>query len=106
MTDTAMPGDAAFREALEFMGDPNRLLPGEEPGTRYADDARHWLNVYAELLHFKDELLAAVRRASGRVRRPARAEVHTDLALMEAERSRLHSRTEFWRQKLNELSRS
>lgn len=99
MSDISVPDDASFNEALELLADPHQLLPGEEPETRYPDDARHWLQVYAELLRFKDELLATVRRASRRLRRAGRHEANKDLELMEAERSRLHRRFLFWRHK-------
>lgn len=95
--------DEAFREALRVVGDPDRLLPGEEPNTRYLDDARHWRSVYAELLHFKDQLVTAARRAGENLRRPARHEVSDDLRLLEAERTRLRSRYEFWKRRSEEL---
>ena len=103
MDDPSLPEDPSFREALEFMGDPDRLLPGEEPGTQYVDDAHHWLNVYAELLRFKDELLATVQRAGEGARHASQPEVNADLALMEAERSRLATRTQYWRDRLRHL---
>lgn len=103
MTDTAHH-DEAFREALRVVGDPDRLLPGEEPNTRYVDDARHWRSVYEELLHFKDQLMTTARRASENLRRPARHEASDDLNLLEAERGRLRSRYEFWKRRAEELA--
>ena len=103
MTDFTLQEDA-FQEALRVVGDPARLLPGEEPNTRYVDDARHWRSVYAELLHFKDQLVSTARRASENLRRPARHEASDDLKLLEAERSRLRTRYEFWKRRSEELA--
>ncbi len=103
MTDTIFSHDEGFREALAIMGDPNRLLPGEEPATRYVDDALHWEAVYRELLHFKDQLLATASRAGRRLRRDGHHEVSKDLALLKAERSRLHERHRFWSRRVEHL---
>ena len=97
----AAEGDAAFEKALEFVADPDRLLPGEEPDSKHLDDARHWASVYGELLHFKDQLVATARRAGAGLRRSARPEVSHDLQLLEAERARLSSRYHFWRRRVD-----
>lgn len=34
------------------------LLAGEDPATRYAVDAAHWMNIYRELIAFHEDLLA------------------------------------------------
>src|SRR5258708_6599464 len=34
------------------------LLAGEDPGTRYAGDAAHWMNIYRELIAFHEDVLA------------------------------------------------
>ena len=104
MCDTTIGHDEAFGQALQIVGDPNRLLPGEEPATRYLDDARHWEAVYRELLHFKDQLLETAARAGRRIRREARHEVSKDLALLEAERSRLRRRHHFWQRRVDRLA--
>ena len=40
--------------AGEEAADPDRLLPGEDPASPYLDDAEKWVEVYEELLHFKN----------------------------------------------------
>jgi hypothetical protein len=96
--------DDAFEKALEYVADPDRLLPGEEPKSRHPDDARHWASVYGELLHFKEQLVATARRAGEGMRGSAKPEVNEDLALLEAERSRLRKRYRFWRRELDRVS--
>lgn len=101
MTETA--GDPAFEQALEIISDPDRLLPGEEPRSKHPDDARHWTSVYAELLQFKDQLVAAARRAGGGLRQSGRHELGQDMKLLVAERSRLRKRHRFWSRRLQDL---
>lgn len=88
-------------------GDPHRLLRGEDPHTEYADDARHWIAVYRELLGFKRDVLGKVRDDMERISDSARSEVlDTDLPLMEAEARRFEHRIDFWEKRLRELERS
>lgn len=99
----ATAGDPAFDAALEIVADPARLLPGEEPSSQHPDDARHWAAVYAELLHFKDQLVTTARRAGKGLRQSAQPEAGDDLALLEAERSRLRARHRFWIRRVKQL---
>lgn len=82
-----------------------RLLPGENPGTRFEDDADHWLAVYTELLQAKAALLAALaERLTKMTDDAARAEVGaTDAPLMEEELTRFQSRIDFWKRRKSEL---
>jgi len=49
-------GNAA-RKAVEKAADPDRLLDGEDPRTRFVEDAAHWVSVYSELVMFKEKLV-------------------------------------------------
>lgn len=94
-------------EMVALGGDPHRLLRGEDPDTEYADDARHWIAVYQELLAFKRNILASIRQGVPEISESARQEVlDTDLPVMEAEAQRFVHRIEFWESRLDELARS
>jgi hypothetical protein len=89
----------------EVAGDPGRLLHGEDPGTEFADDARHWIAVYKELLGFKHDMLANLRERTGTLSEEARGEVlDTDIPVMEAEAERFRIRIAFWERRRDELS--
>ena len=92
-------------EALvKLGGDPDRLLRGEDPATEYADDARHGVAVYHELLGFKHDMLGRTREDLAQISESARQEVlDTDLPLMEAEAQRFEHRIRFWMGRLEEL---
>jgi DNA-binding response OmpR family regulator len=76
------------------------LLEGEDPDTQYAQDARHWVAIYRELIAFKSNVLARVqaqvRRLSASSRTEATAE---DVAILEAQLMRYRRRLEFWYEK-------
>ena len=86
-------------------GDPDRLLPGEDPDSTHPDDAEHWIEVYRELLQYKDRLLAVTRATLSQLpEEPARREVvETDRALITAERERFVRRLGFWDGRLVDL---
>lgn len=89
---------------VELGGDPHRLLRGEDPGSEYADDARHWIAVYHELLDFKQDILRTIRKDMEQMSESARHElVDTDLPVMEAEARRFEHRISFWEGRLEEL---
>jgi hypothetical protein len=67
----------------EVMTEMERLLEGEDPGTTHADDARHWISIYAELLTFKDDAME---------REPSRE----DVQLIEGQQRRYRHRLQFW----------
>ena len=81
---------------------PDRLLPGESSslGSGDADDVRHWVKVYAELVNFKDKLLEELEVQGRRVSDEGRDEVKADEELLRPEAARLHRRLEFWRSRL------
>jgi hypothetical protein len=93
------------RAAPEPALDEQRLLPGENPLTPYAEDAIHWTRVYGELIRYKDQMLvvldAQVRRAS----EPARADLEDiDVQLMQGQRRRYQRRLQFWQERARELA--
>ena len=91
--------------AGEEAADPDRLLPGEDPATPYRDDAEKWVEVYDELLSFKNRLLDVAEDAlQGLHDKPARREViETDRMVLQAEVDRFHRRLSFWQRRLTEL---
>lgn len=100
----ADPGHS--QRMVELGGDPSRLLRGEDPDTEYADDARHWIAVYHELLGFKHEMLRTIEDQVPEISESAREEVlGTDVPLMQAEAERFARRIEFWEERLAMLER-
>jgi hypothetical protein len=91
--------------AGEAAADPDRLLPGEDPASPYADDAQKWVEVYDELLRFKNRLLAVAEETLSELHdKPARKEVvETDRIVLRAEVDRFHKRLSFWQRRLSEL---
>jgi len=93
----------ASRQAV----DPDRLLDGEDPTTRYVEDAAHWIAVYSELLLFKERLVDTASEALRNMTElHARDEVSTTyLVVLTAERDRLRRRLDYWKERQRELSR-
>ena len=79
------------------------LLEGEDPSTIFAEDARHWVSIYAQLLEFKQRLLQRVSVATEELPPQARAEVDRDLRIINAEALRVQRRLAFWQQRHWEL---
>ncbi|HXM57800.1 MAG TPA: hypothetical protein VOB72_20555 [Candidatus Dormibacteraeota bacterium] len=90
-----------LRNAAEDAADPDRLLPGEPASSDEPDDVELWIEVYTELLEYKDQLLAVTRDRLPTMRdEPARREVvETDAVVIEAERARFDRRLRFWEQR-------
>ncbi len=85
--------------------DPNRLLEGEDPSTPHPEEARHWVDVYSELLTFKEKTISSAQRNADQMSMSeAREEVEeTDLTALEAELDRLRKRLNFWERRCREL---
>lgn len=69
---TGMPRSAT-EEAAELgrlIGDPQRLLPAEDPATTDLDEASGWLEAHRELLALRLELLNHLRAMLGHVDNP------------------------------------
>jgi len=94
----------AAREAV----DPDRLLEGEDPASPHPEEARRWIEVYTELLTFKERALATAHEGLAKMpEADARREaVRTDFSVLEAERDRLRRRLEFWKKRHLDLSMS
>ena len=82
--------------ALAYEG----LLEGEDPETDYAQDARHWVAIYKELIAFRSNVLARVQSQVRRLPASSRAEaLAADAPLIEAQLDRYRRRLEFWYEK-------
>ncbi len=92
----------AAREAV----DPDRLLAGEDAETTHPEETRHWIEVYTELLTFKERAVATAHEGVAKMPEvDARLEaMRTDLAVLEAERDRLRRRLEFWKRRHLDLT--
>ncbi len=92
----------AARDAV----DPDRLLEGEDPESPHPEEARRWIEVYTELLTFKERALATAHEGLAKMpEADARREaVRTDFSVLEAERDRLRRRLEFWKKRHLDLS--
>lgn len=103
-----MSGKSSHEDPAAESIDPNRLLPGEDLGTRDVEDARHWFSVYSELVQAKADLLAAAadRLAQTREEEAKREFISTDLELVAAELRRLQRHLDFWKARRSELERS
>jgi hypothetical protein len=87
----AMPQHAGSERTRELT-----LLPGEDPLTPYAEDARQWVVVYTELAGFVARSLSRLDGQSG-------SNETADRDHLEAQRRHLDSRLDFWRQRAWEL---
>ncbi|TMD09286.1 MAG: hypothetical protein E6J01_02360 [Chloroflexi bacterium] len=81
-----------------------RLLDGEYPTTVDLADARHWHQVYSELVRFTEDALTLSRQPQAALVSGAAAEFDADLHLIARQRDRLRSRLEFWERKLQALA--
>jgi len=82
------------------------LLEGEDPHTRQAEDARHWVRVYEQLFHFRSEVLTRTRARLGTMLPAAQHELKAELAIMLRESERLYERLQYWQVRLKRLSPS
>jgi hypothetical protein len=92
-------------EAVERMTDPDRLLEGEDPETADPEEAERWVRTYAELLHFKHEVVGHAEASAEDLPGRAKPEAEADLTLLRSERERLDRRYKFWRKRAAELRR-
>ena len=93
-------------QAGKEAADQHRLLEGEDPATPHPEEATHWVDVYTELLTFKERTLSTAERNIARMAEPeARKDIEkTDLTVLEAERDRLRKRLDFWLRRRHELT--
>jgi hypothetical protein len=82
----------------------NRLLDGENPDSRQAEDAAHWSNVYGELIEFKERVLSQMRSGLPSLAGDAASEVRSiDMAILRHQVERYRSRQVFWEERSKEL---
>jgi DNA-binding response OmpR family regulator len=73
------------------------LLEGEDPDTQFAQDARHWIAIYRELIAFRSSVLARVQAQVRKLPASARAgAIDTDVPIIEEQLARYRRRLEFW----------
>lgn len=72
------------------------LLEGEDPSTVHADDARHWVNIYSELVAFNTGQRDRMRRELQEIPPEARTELEKELKLIDAQLDRVQDRLGFW----------
>jgi hypothetical protein len=96
---------SSARELGRRIGDPERTLPGENPRTVDALQARHWAAVHAELLEVRLELLQQLRGSIERVSDPlVAAGLRHNLQALELAVNRSRRRVAFWAHRLAELA--
>ena len=80
-------------------------MEGEDLRTTRADDARHWVSIYTQMLEFKERMLLRLREETRALPAPAAHLVEEDdIAHVEAERDRVQQRLELWRSRHWELA--
>lgn len=100
MSDPRWPYGEAARRATD-----DHPLPGEDTTSPYVDDAQHWVNVYTELLEFKERMLVTLFDSLQHMPQEAVDEVRTtDAVVLDAEATRFKRRLRLWQERLEELS--
>ncbi|MHB8555833.1 MAG: winged helix-turn-helix domain-containing protein [Candidatus Dormibacteria bacterium] len=85
-------------------GPPGTIpLEGEELGTDHWEDARHWISIYADLIHFKQGLLERVRRDLLKLAPVAQQAASEDLTIIEVQMQGYYVRLDLWYRRLWEL---
>ncbi len=84
---------------ISLLKDGSRLLPGEDPETRYPDDIALWISVYGELIAYKHSLLeASTASISGMTHEAARTQsIQVDDRLIREQLAGFERRLEFWK---------
>lgn len=96
---------SSARELGRRLGDPERMLPGEDPRTTDPLEAGHWAAVHAEVLEVRLELLQQLRRSLDRVRDPfVAAGLRQNLHSLELAVNRSRRRVAFWAHRVAELA--
>jgi len=76
------------------------LLEGEDPDTQFAQDARHWIAIYRELIAFRNGVLVRVHAQVRKLPPSARTDASgSDVFLIEEQIERYRRRLEFWYEK-------
>ncbi len=74
----------------------SRPLEGEDLGTTYWEDARHWMSIYADLIEFKRGILDRVRRDLTKLGPVAQRAAEADLKIIESQMEGYQKRLELW----------
>ena len=82
-------------ERAELLAHPQRLLPGEDPGSPYVTDAEEWAGVYRELVTFKEGVIRQVQ-SRAHLSRVAETEAHRDEEVLQTELDRLRLHLRYW----------
>jgi hypothetical protein len=85
------------RRIIDF----TRVLDGENRQSKDPEDARHWHAVYAELVGFKQKLLADTHQEIQRKPETESELGQHDVPFLEAEMKRLRGGLDFWASRLN-----
>jgi DNA-binding response OmpR family regulator len=72
--------------------------------TRHAPDARRWLNIYAELVAFHEDLYERLRAEAAHMQTATHRLQASDLAPLQREIERLQNRQSFWQGRCLELA--
>jgi hypothetical protein len=99
-----MPPEPPSPEELVRLGDPEELLPGEEPASVYLEDAVHWVRVYSELLALKLALLTRSGQVLAGLSDDAVSEADVDQRLLRSQAERYARRHEYWTQRIKQLA--
>jgi hypothetical protein len=96
----------AAEDAADRAVDAHRLLDGENPDTRHADDVEHWISAYSELIAYKETLIAKTQEEAGTmVNAAALAETEkVDLTILKRELENFRHRLTFWLGRREELN--
>ena len=81
----------------------NLPLEGENLETTHWEDARHWMSVYADLLHFKVGLLARVQQELPKLKPAAQKAASEDLLIIEHQMLGYQARLDLWYARVWEL---
>ncbi len=88
---------AAARDAALRAVNPARLIEGEDLELPQPADARYWVNVYTELLDFKQKMLDHMYHDLQKLSWPASQEIRdVDVPLIEGEQIRYLKRLHYW----------
>jgi hypothetical protein len=104
-TPAAADPGAGIETAIRRAVDPGRLLAGEDPATQQPEDARRWVELYAELLTVVAPILESLRSSMVGMSAQAVEELNdTELVLLERQVSRLRARLQYWGHRSQELA--
>ncbi|HEV2952719.1 MAG TPA: winged helix-turn-helix domain-containing protein [Candidatus Dormibacteraeota bacterium] len=78
-------------------------IEGEDLQTPYWTDARHWISIYGDLLHFKRGLLSRIRTDLAKLSPPAQAAAAQDVTFVANQMEGYQKRLDLWYQRVWEL---